>query len=145
LGQLDPPRGPRDDIAKGSDRVWALDENANEGIERMFTKAVEALVHLKENSPSRAEFKQSNLASSLTRHQRAVLHREAVRRFNGGREFTFDGRGWVVNPSPGSAARTELNIAYPNKVLGTNVIYAPLLTDNAATARFGEEHYFGGL
>lgn len=50
--------------------------------------------------------------------RRAMFRREVVRRYNGGREFQFEGGQWVIHTSVG-ADRQE----YPDDVLGTNINY----------------------
>jgi hypothetical protein len=71
-----------------------------------------------------------HLPTPVDRRSRAVYQREIVRRYNGGHEFRYDG-GWVIDPGAGfmwedaadHAKGPKRALQYPNRVLGTGVVY----------------------
>lgn len=60
--------------------------------------------------------------NSGVQRDRAVYQREIVRRYNGGREFRWNGSDWEISPS--QFLQGTARLAYPNQVLGTNVAYS---------------------
>lgn len=61
---------------------------------------------------------------------RAVYQREIVRRYNGGREFRWNGAAWEIRPSirqwednADHSKGANRNLNYPNAILGTRVVY----------------------
>ena len=117
IGQLDlfgtPPAGATDE------QVWSWVENLRAAVGIVLAeKAVAAWALISAHVPS-----------PLDQFTRAVFQREVVRRYNGGREFTWTGTTWAIAPpwtwldpaDPGKGPNP--NITYPNLVLGTGVVY----------------------
>jgi hypothetical protein len=83
-----------------------------------------------------------NLAPAQLRRQRAIYQRELVRRYNGGREFTYENAGqppqlqWVVHTNASVANRS-----YPNDVLfnGNQVVAEPGPTAFDQAAQYGPD------
>lgn len=118
-GQLDNP-------AVSDDAAWSFAENARAAIALLIG----------EKAHSAHTFLSAHLSSPPTRRDRAVLQRETVRRYNGGREFEWNGSDWVISPSlaqRGSDGNPNPRLPYPNTVLGTSVSY---WTGTGATATF---------
>jgi hypothetical protein len=121
-GQLDGPLGhPAND-----DEVWSYVANIRTAI----------LELVREKATAAFNMMQPHLQAVRTRRERAVFQRETVRRYNGGREFSWSGGDWVINPSlakthqvpnpsPPPATIPEANprLRYCNVVLSTNVQY----------------------
>ncbi|MGZ4649650.1 MAG: hypothetical protein ACXV3A_03830, partial [Kineosporiaceae bacterium] len=117
IGQLDlfgtPPAGATDE------QVWNWVENL---------RAAVGIV-LGEKAASAWALISAHVPHPLDQFTRAVFQREVVRRYNGGREFTWTGTTWAISPpwtwldpaDPGQGPNP--NITYPNLVLGTGVVY----------------------
>lgn len=114
FGQLDSP--PTSD-----DAAWSFVENLRESIRRiMVDKAQDAFALIS-----------AHLPAPIDRRIRAVYQREIVRRYNGGREFQWNGSDWEISPSVGRWADSadhskgaNPRLDYPNRVLGTGVVYS---------------------
>ncbi len=115
VGQLDSifGRGPNDD------EVWSFVENIRSGVRLLMEDKATAAYALVS----------AHLPAPVDQRTRAVYQREIVRRYNGGTEFEFSGGAFVINPSQRYADSTDpskgpnLNLRYPNQVLGTGVVY----------------------
>jgi hypothetical protein len=114
FGQLDSP--PTSD-----DAAWSFLENLRESIRRiMVDKAQDAFALIS-----------AHLPAPIDQRIRAVYQREIVRRYNGGREFQWNGSAWEIGPSIGRWADSgdhskgaNPRLEYPNRVLGTGVAYS---------------------
>ncbi len=114
IGQLDLifGRGPNDD------EVWSFVENIRSGVRlAMEEKAIAAY-----------EVVRHHLPTPIDRRTRAVYQREIVRRYNGGREFVYNG-GWEISPnmqwadSGDHSKGPHPNLRYPDHVLHKGVVY----------------------
>jgi hypothetical protein len=124
IGQLDlfgmPPAGATDE------QVWNWVENLRAAV----------TVVLAEKAAAAWTLIATHVPHPLDQFTRAVFQRETVRRYNGGREFTWTGATWAISPpwtwlDPAQQNRgPHANITYPNLVLGTGVVY---YTDAAGT------------
>jgi hypothetical protein len=125
FGQLDlmgnPPRGAN------NNEVWSFLENIRSSVRViMEEKAIVAFnlftqgigVPAATRPAAIAAF--NALAATDPQRRRAMYQREIVRRYNGGREFQFEGGNWVIHTTVGQARHN-----YPNDVLGTTprVVY----------------------
>ena len=117
IGQLDlfssPQRGANDD------EVWNWVENLRSAVLVVLAdKAVAAWMHIGAHAPT-----------PLDQATRAAFQRETVRRYNGGREFTWTGTAWAIEPATSwlddhdHAKGPDPRLVYPNLVLGTTVAY----------------------
>jgi hypothetical protein len=105
LGQHDPPLS--------LDDLWSFYANIREGMKFLImTKGGAAYQHLN-------GLHALDLASRL---DKAILVRESVRRYNGGREFARENDRWIIRTSV-----PVKNHAYPNGVLetGGGIGYSP--------------------
>lgn len=92
--------------------VWSFVENLRTAVRIiMEVKAQEAYNLVDDHLPT-----------PVDRRTRAVYQREIVRRYNGGREFRWNGNDWEISPS--QSLQGTARLAYPNQVLGTNVAYS---------------------
>jgi len=110
VGQLDPPGN--------IDRLWDLEANVIESIRRLLIDS---------GRRAQGDLGLGNNAAALTQKERAVFHRAAVRRYNGGTEFVRNAANtdWMIRPS----VRNEPNIYYPDAVLRTpQVRYQDLIS-----------------
>ena len=114
IGQLDLifGRGPNDD------EVWSFVENIRSGVRlAMEEKAIAAYDVVRQHLPT-----------PIDRRTRAVYQREIVRRYNGGREFVYNG-GWEISPnmqwadSGDHSKGPHPNLRYPDHVLHKGVVY----------------------
>lgn len=116
FGQLDFVfgRGPN------PDEVWSFLENVRTAVRVIMDEKARAAFQRFTQGAGAAAF-----AALPLRRRRAMYRREIVRRYNGGREFTFEAFGgqqqWVIN------ARSS-QIQYANEVLGTAINYGNLPT-----------------
>jgi hypothetical protein len=113
-------RGPN------SDEVWSFVENIRSAVRVIMQEKAQA-AHNHFNTGAGA----GAFAALPLRRRRAMFRREVVRRYNGGREFDFQGGNWVINTNV-SPDRQD----YPNNVLGTHVAYPG--PTNFAEADFGQ-------
>ena len=136
LGQLDNPRVT-------DDGAWSFIEN------------IRASVTLLMGNKARAAFAMldDHLPAPLDHRFRATLQRETVRRYNGGREFSWNAAAaqWRIHPSlacadPHNPAQLNPRLNYPNAILGTGIVYgtaAPAPTCNwpitLTAANFGPD------
>lgn len=118
FGQLDslgnPARGANDE------EVWSFVENIRSALNLMMeSKASGAYTALI----------QPHLPYPDMNRARAVFQREVVRRYNGGREFSWDGHNWVIDPTlartigAGETLQANPRLPYPNHVLNTHIQY----------------------
>ncbi|MES1241728.1 MAG: peptidoglycan-binding protein [Acidobacteriota bacterium] len=126
FGQLDLVfnRGPN------PDEVWSYLENVRTAVRVvMEEKATVAFQRFTQGPPGLSATVRTAAAAAFAalplRRRRAMYRREIVRRYNGGRELTFESfsgqQQWVIN-----AQSTQ--IEYPNEVLGTTINYGNLPT-----------------
>lgn len=121
------------------EEVWSFLENLRSAVRLiMEEKAGDAYQHLSPHFPPLAQQGQLH---------RAIYQREIVRRYNGGREFSWNGTAWVISPSlsqtvantvDGSANATVPNpsLLYPNHVL-PDVVYYTRTANGITTANSG--------
>jgi hypothetical protein len=102
LGQHDPPTSLQD--------MWSFYEHIRGGIEKLIVGAYGGGAYTYLSSLNALD-----TGSSL---DKAILLREAVRRYNGGREFVYEQNRWKMKPSVPTDRRP-----YVNSVLGTTVHY----------------------
>jgi hypothetical protein len=128
IGQLDLifGRGANDD------EVWSFVENLRSAVRLIMEEKATGAYNLFTAGAGAVAFN----GYSLSR-RRAMYQREIVRGYNGGREFRFIGGNWVINPSlpqwdPQNPTQPYDNLLYPNRVLGTNVVYFTNPINNAA-------------
>ena len=117
VGQLDkffdPARGANDN------EVWSFVENIRTAV----------AVVMDEKAGAAYNALHAHFATPLDQRSRAAYQREIVRRYNGGTEIDFVGGTFVINPSQRWADSADhakgpnLNLRYPNQVLGTNINY----------------------
>jgi hypothetical protein len=112
IAQLDnwrnAPAGPV--FGANPDQVWDFVQNIEQALTLLFDdKASGAYTMLS-----------AHLPAALDQRFRAVLQRETVRRYNGGREFVFNAGQWRIDQA---ASIPAVNVPYPNQVLGTHVDY----------------------
>lgn len=114
IAQLDPPGTTPDQAAS---RVWDTVEN--------LRRAIDLLMNDKGGVAYRTLRLNNAGATLVDRRMRATFHRQVVRAYNGGTEFTFDTtlNQWVIAPAT-PVDRRE----YPNDVLSTAVDYSLLET-----------------
>lgn len=102
--------GQHDNPPVSDDGAWSFFENLRESVRRvMEDKAQVAYNHLSTHIPS-----------PIDQRFRATFQREVVRRYNGGREFSWSGGQWRIDPS---LACGSDRLDYPNNILGTAVVY----------------------
>jgi hypothetical protein len=130
FGQLDLVfgRGANDD------EVWSFVENIRTGVRLI----------MEEKANAARAMMAPHLPAALDRRTRAVFRREVVRRYNGGREFTWNGADWEISPGLNQWANNanhadgpNQRLLYPNGVLGTNIQYfVPFPAGNGAATVF---------
>lgn len=120
-------------FARGAttDEVWSFVENMRTAVRLTMEEKAQAAHGLM--AP--------HLPAVIDRRTRAVFRREVVRRYNGGREFQWNGADWEINPSLGQWANNANHaegpnprLRYPNHVLGTNVQYFTPYPNGAGAA-----------
>jgi hypothetical protein len=113
--------GQHDNPPVNNDGAWDYVANLRETVRRiMDDKAGAAYTLISAHLPTPSD-----------QRIRAVYQREVVRRYNGGREFEWNGTAWHINPSVARWADNNDHsrganprLRYPNQVLGTNVVYS---------------------
>lgn len=112
--------GQKDNPKATDDEVWSYLGNIKGSVELfMGTHALGAYNLLNTHKPS-----------PVTALWTAAFRREAVRRYNGGTEFHWNGTAWEIQPSLKKWADEAdhskgpyRNLLYPNQVLGTSICY----------------------
>jgi len=112
-GQLDNPKAT-------DDQVWSFLDNIRGSVKIfMGQHALQAHNQLDDHRPA-----------PVTALWTAAYRRAAVRKYNGGTEFQWNGAAWEINPSLKQWADEAdhsrgpyRNLLYRNQVLGTTVVY----------------------
>jgi outer membrane protein OmpA-like peptidoglycan-associated protein len=121
LGQLDTISIPPLPAGQPSrhcnpDEVWSFLENLRSAV----TVVMQEKAQIARNAFLGASAVAVAAFNALPQRRReAMFRREVVRRYNGGREFRFEGNQWVIHTTTNDTVLRS----YPNQVLGTQINY----------------------
>jgi len=112
IGQLD-NWGPVPPVGANPNEVWNWVENIRTAVRLLFANCGGGAYQLISG----------HMPNPIDQRTRAIFQRETIRRYNGGREFRWNGNDWEIEPSlqyrvaGNPASGPNRNLLYPNQVL----------------------------